>query len=149
MVSRYQLCSAVVINTFLALIEASNTPPCCWGGSWLLGTWAQTELCKYGFDSQGHFYPWNKQTTLLALLLSDKPWLFKFQKMKLTNSIGPIHLFDWSSRYTRPVYIYWESVLFPGTIMKWDYFSQYSDKYSDNKITWQVDYIYTLQTHSL
>ena len=29
----------------------------------------------------------------------------------------------------RPVYIYWESVLFPGTIMKWDYFSQYSDKY--------------------
>ena len=29
----------------------------------------------------------------------------------------------------RPVYIYWESVLFPGTIMKWDYFSQFSDWY--------------------
>ena len=46
----------------------------------------------------------------------------------------------------RPVYIYWESELFPGTIMKWDNFSQYSDKYffyySSNKITWQVDYIY-------
>ena len=29
----------------------------------------------------------------------------------------------------RPVYIYWESVLFPGTITKWDYFSRYSDKH--------------------
>ena len=32
-----------------------------------------------------------------------------------------------SSVCSRPVYIYWESVLFPGTMMKWDYFSQFAD----------------------
>ena len=31
--------------------------------------------------------------------------------------------------FTRPVYFYGESVLFPGTKMKWGYFSQFLDKY--------------------
>ena len=45
----------------------------------------------------------------------------------------------------RPVYIYWESVLFPGTIINETTFPNFQINifyYSSYKITWQVDYIY-------
>ena len=49
------------------------------------------------------------------------------------------------SLFTRPVYIYWESVLFPGTIINETTFPNFQINifyYSSYKITWQVDYIY-------
>ena len=60
-----------------------------------------------GFDTLGNGY----------LLF---PLVTRYIKMTLVNTV-------WVT--DRPVYIYWESVLFPGTITKWDYFSRYSDKY--------------------
>ena len=46
----------------------------------------------------------------------------------------------------RPGYFYWETVLFQTTILKWDYFSKFSDYFCyyhfSYKITWQVDYIH-------
>ena len=86
-----------------------------------------------------------------STLWTLKLWKCKNKSRKLKEFIRLSYDFpmkepeSFTILHCRPGYFYWETVLFQTTILKWDYFSKFSDFFYHHfsyKITWQLNYIY-------